>query len=223
MSGGFVDLPNVKLWFTDTGGAGDPVILLHANTGTAEAWQKNTPVLAQAGYRAIAFDRPGKGKSVIHAGMKPVSVAESLDALADHLKLGKFHLIGVAGGGYIALDYAAWRPERLQSLVLAASGLGLTLDEEALAFRKRAEIPGFRELPAEVRELSPSYRGMNPDGVARWKEIYASAKQGGGPHAPEHPRKGRLDHDAHPGHGGRCRSDVTHRGHPALGQAFEGA
>jgi pimeloyl-ACP methyl ester carboxylesterase len=185
MSGAFVDLPNVKLWVTDTGGAGEPVILLHANTGTADSWRQQTPVLAQAGYRAIAFDRPGRGRSVVHAGITPVSVAESLDALADHLALGKFHLLGVAGGAYAALDYAAWRPQRLRSLVLAATGLGLTLDEEAQTFRKRAEIPGFRELPAEVRELSPSYRGMNPDGVARWKEIYASAKQGSGPHAPE--------------------------------------
>src|SRR5215470_1349716 len=183
MSGAFVELPNAKLWVVDTGGTGEPVILLHANTGTADAWQKQLPVLAQAGYRAIAFDRPGRGKSV--AGTKPVSVTEILDALVDHLKLAKIHLIGVAGGGYVALDYAAWRPERLKSLVLAATGLGLALDEEAQRFRKLAEIPGFRDLPAEVREMSPSYRGMNPEGVARWKEIYESAKRGGGPHAPE--------------------------------------
>jgi len=185
MSGAFVDLANVKLWFIDTGGSGEPVVLLHANTGTSEAWQKQMPVLAQAGYRAIAFDRPGRGKSVVEAAQKPLSVTEYVDALADHLKLPKFHLVGVAGGGYVALDYASWRPERLRSLVLAATGIGLTLDEESLRFRKLAEIPGFRELPAEVRELSPSYRGMNPDGVARWKEIYASAKAGSGPHAPE--------------------------------------
>jgi pimeloyl-ACP methyl ester carboxylesterase len=185
MSGGFVELPNGKLWVTDTGGTGDPVILLHANTGTTEAWQKQLPALSQAGYRAIAFDRPGRGRSDFQAGPKPLSVTESLDALVEHLKLAKLHLVGVAGGGYVALDYAAWRPQRLRSLVLAATGLGLALDEEALRFRKLAEIPGFRELPPEVRELSPSYRGMNPDGVARWKEIYKSAKQGGGLHAPE--------------------------------------
>ena len=140
---------------------------------------------SRSGASAGAFDRPGKGRSVVHPGMTPVSVAESLDALADHLKLSKLHLLGVAGGGYVALDYAAWRPERLKSLVLAATGLGLALDEQGLTFRKRAEIPGFREMPAEVRELSPSYRGMNPDGVALWTEIYASAKRGSGPHAPE--------------------------------------
>jgi pimeloyl-ACP methyl ester carboxylesterase len=178
-SGIFVDLPNVKLWVSDSGGTGDPIILLHANTGTSETWQKQTPTLVGAGYRVIAFDRPGWGKSVVHEGMKPISVAEELDALADHLKLSKFHLVGVAGGGYVALDYAAWRPERLKSLVVAASGLGLMGDEEADTFRKRAAIPGFSQLPPEVREMSPSYRGTNPEGVARWKEIEEHAMQAG--------------------------------------------
>jgi pimeloyl-ACP methyl ester carboxylesterase len=178
-AGAFVELPNVKLWVTDTGGSGDPVILLHANTGTSESWRKQVPVLAQAGYRVIALDRPGWGRSVVREGMKPVSVAEDLDALADHLKLDKFHLVGTAGGGYIALDYAAWRPGRLRSLVIAASGLGLVGDEEADAFRRRAAIPGFDRAPPEVREMSPSYRGMDPQGVARWKEIEAHAAQPG--------------------------------------------
>jgi pimeloyl-ACP methyl ester carboxylesterase len=183
-SGAFVDLPNVKLWVTDTGGSGEPVILLHANTGTVENWQKQTPALTQAGYRVIAFDRPGWGKSVVHAGQKPAAVADSIEALADHLKLDKFHLLGVAGGGYIALDYAAWRPQRLKSLALAATGLGLSADEDALTFRRQAAIPGFAQLPAEVREMSPSYRGMDPQGVARWKEIYAHAKQPGAAEPP---------------------------------------
>src|SRR5436190_22727425 len=95
MSGAFVELPNVKLWVADTGGTGDPVILLHANTGTAEAWQKQLPVLAKAGYRVIAFDRPTRGKSVVKAGAKPVSGTETLDALVDHLKLTKVHIVGV--------------------------------------------------------------------------------------------------------------------------------
>src|SRR5438477_6558411 len=102
-SGVLIDLPHVRLWVTDTGGAGDPVVLMHANTGTSENWQKQTPALVGAGYRVIAFDRPGWGKSIVREGTKAISAAEDLDALADHLKLNKFHLVGVAGGGYIAL------------------------------------------------------------------------------------------------------------------------
>src|SRR5579863_5759599 len=101
-TGAYVELPNVRLWVNDTGGSGDPVILLHPNTGTSEVWQTQIPALTQAGYRVIAPDRPGWGKSFIRPGMQPVSVAEDIDALADHLKLPKFHLVGVAGGGYIS-------------------------------------------------------------------------------------------------------------------------
>jgi pimeloyl-ACP methyl ester carboxylesterase len=180
---GFVDVPGAWLWVTDSGGRGEPVVLMHANTGTVENWEKQTPALVAAGYRVIAFDRPGWGRSTVKEGPL-VSVAEDLDALADALKLDKFHLLGVAGGGYVALDYAAWRPERLRSLIIAASGLGLDGDREADTFRKQAAIPGFDKEPPEVREMSPSYRGMNPEGVARWKEIQAHAMQPGAKVAP---------------------------------------
>ncbi len=182
--GSFIELPNARLWVVDTGGSGEPVILLHANTGTAESWQKQLPALAAAGYRAIAIDRPGWGKSTLRPGAGQTSVAEVVDALADQLKLTTFHLIGTAGGGYIALDYAAWRPQRLRSLVVAASGLGLKGDQEAEDFRKGAAIPGFEKEPPEVREVSASYRGLNPAGLAQWKEIEAHSKQPGAAELP---------------------------------------
>lgn len=75
-SGGFVDLPNVKLWVTNSGGTGDPVILLHPATGTSEIWEKQTPALVEAGYRVITIDKPGWGKSMVREGMKPISLAE---------------------------------------------------------------------------------------------------------------------------------------------------
>jgi pimeloyl-ACP methyl ester carboxylesterase len=182
-SGYFVDLPESKIWVTDTGGNGDPVILLHAHTGTSESWEKQTPALARAGYRVIAFDRPGWGKSVAKAGVKPVPAADIIDALTDRLKLTSFHLIGVAHGGYIAVDYAAWRPARVKSLVIAASGLGIAGKvkggAETDALRKRAALPDFAHWPPEMRELSPFYRGTDPSGVARWKAIEAHAMQPG--------------------------------------------
>ena len=112
--GAHAELPGVKLWFIDTGGAGEPVMLLHPNTGTSETWEPQIAGLSQAGYRVIAFDRRGWGKSFADEkpGAKSGSVAEDLDALVDYLKIERFHLLGVAGGGFIAMDYAAWRPKR---------------------------------------------------------------------------------------------------------------
>lgn len=175
----FVELPNVDLWMTDSGGNGDAVILFHPNTGNSEIWQHTVPALMQAGYRAIAIDKPGWGMSIVHDPQNPNPYAETLDELFDLLELEEVHLVGTANGGYFAFDYASWRPERVLSLVIAASGLGLENDPEGDAFRERAAIPGMREQPSEIRELSPSYRGMNPDGVARWKAIHANSMQAG--------------------------------------------
>src|SRR5262249_54460344 len=58
-SGRFAELPGVKLWFTDTGGTGTPVVLLHANTGTSASWEAQAAAFAREGYRVIAFDRRG--------------------------------------------------------------------------------------------------------------------------------------------------------------------
>ena len=183
--GGYADLPGVKLWFTDTGGDGVPIVLLHANTGTSESWEAQAAAFAGQGYRVIAFDRRGWGKSLADpaTGPQPGSVAGDLDALADHLGLGKFHLVGVAGGGFVAIDYAAWRPERLRGLVVAAS-TGQFSEQEMREITARVEIPELRKQGAVYREVGPSYRGANPDGTKRWIEIEERARQPGAPAQP---------------------------------------
>jgi pimeloyl-ACP methyl ester carboxylesterase len=178
VTGAHADLPGVKLWFIDTGGAGPPVVLLHPNTGTVAIWQPQLAGFTQAGYRVIAFDRRGWGNSIPDPASGPGSVAGDLDALVDHLKLGRFHLLGVAGGGFIALDYAAWRPERLRSLIVGGS-TGAIADQEVADCIARIAIPHIREQPAHYREIGPSYRGANPEGVARWIEIDEHARQPG--------------------------------------------
>ena len=116
-------------------------------------------------------------------GPQPGSIAADLDALANHLKLDKFHLVGVAGGGFAALDYAAWRPDRLRSLVVAAS-TGQFSEQEMRDFSARLEIPDLRKHPAVYREVGPSYRGVNPEGTKRWIEIEEHAPQPGAPSQP---------------------------------------
>ena len=184
-SGRYAELPGVKLWFTDTGGTGTPIVLLHANTGTSATWEAQATAFAREGYRVIAFDRRGWGKSVADpaTGPQPGSVAADLDALVDHLKLEKFHLVGVAGGGFVSLDYAAWRPERLRSLVVAAS-TGQFAEQEMREITARVEIPELRKQAAVYREVGPSYRGVNPEGTKRWIEIEEHAQQPGAPSQP---------------------------------------
>lgn len=181
---GHAELPGVRLWYTDTGGAGVPVVFLHANTGNSESWEKNTPAFIAAGYRAIAFDRRGWGHSVADraSGPQPGSIAGDLNALVDFLGLDRFHLVGIAGGGYAAYDYVLWHPERLRSLVVAATGGGISEEE----YGGRVRIPGFTALPPEYREVSLSYIATNADGLERWLHIHHHSQQEGAPSQPLH-------------------------------------
>jgi pimeloyl-ACP methyl ester carboxylesterase len=183
---GHADLSGVRLWYTDSGGSGVPVALLHANTGNADGWQYNIPGFAEAGYRVIAFDRRGWGRSTANpdTGSQPGTIAEDLHALAEHLKLDRFHLVAVAGGGFAAYDYVLWHPERLRSLVIAASSGAIT-DDETRKLREKTALPGFASWPAEFREVSMGYMATNPEGLKQWLEIHRNSRQQGAPVQPQ--------------------------------------
>ena len=183
---GHAELAGVRLWYTDSGGNGVPVLLLHANTGNADGWQCNIPEIVEAGYRAIAFDRRGWGRSTANpnTGPQPASIAEDLHALVEHLKIYRFHLVGVAGGGFAAYDYVLWHPERLRSLVVAASG-GAIVDEELSKLREKTTLPNFRSWPPEFREVSMGYMATNPEGLKRWLEIHHNSQQPGAKAQPQ--------------------------------------
>ncbi|NNE37195.1 MAG: alpha/beta hydrolase, partial [Gammaproteobacteria bacterium] len=83
-----------------------------------------------------------------------------------------------------ALDYATYKPERLKTLTIAASGLGLQGDPEYDEYRKRAEIPGMADQPAHIREVSPDYRATNPEGLEHWQVIHEQGQQPGVARAP---------------------------------------
>ena len=63
-SGRFLTVNGVRLHYTDSGGSGAPVVLIHGNTVTFEDWQlSGVSAKAEWRYRVIAFDRPGFGYS----------------------------------------------------------------------------------------------------------------------------------------------------------------
>lgn len=180
ITGGYINLPGVELWYSDTG-EGIPVVFIHANTGTNASWKKQIDAFSSAGYRVITFDRRGWGKSIAdnRSGHQPGSVAGDLDALATRLNLPPFHLIGVAAGGFSVLDYAAWRPERLRSIVIAASNGHFTSDPSMKRLQTDIAVPSFESLSPEDREIGVSYRTAHPDGVKEWSEIERSARSSG--------------------------------------------
>lgn len=113
----------VHLHIDDSGGGGRPMVLIHGWPLSAKAWEPQVSVLQAAGYRVVAYDRRGFGRSD-----KPES-AYSYDVLADDLQrvldqcgLQDVTLVGFSmGGGEVARYIARCGESRLHSVVFAAA------------------------------------------------------------------------------------------------------
>lgn len=113
----------VRLHIEDSGGDGRAVVLIHGWPLSAQAWALQVPVLKAAGYRVVAYDRRGFGRSD-----KPAS-AYDYDVLADDLErvmaqcdLQDVTLVGFSmGGGEVARYIARHGESRLHSVVFAAA------------------------------------------------------------------------------------------------------
>jgi pimeloyl-ACP methyl ester carboxylesterase len=177
------------LFYTDTGGNGVPVVLMHAATGSVRAWDNQTPAFVKAGYRVIAFDRRGWGRTTVDADTPPGTAADDLIALMDSLRVDRFHLVGTAAGGFVTLDTALSFPTRLRSIVVANS-IGGVQDAEFVELGRRLRPAEFTAMPPELREVSPSYRAANPDGTRRWVELEKMSRAPGAP--PAQPLKNTI-------------------------------
>src|SRR5215471_1198573 len=94
---------SIHLYYEDHG-SGQPVVLIHGYPLNSASWEKQVPALLKAGYRVIAYDRRGFGKSSQPAtGYNYDTFAEDLHRLVQHLKLRDFVLVGFSmGGGEVA-------------------------------------------------------------------------------------------------------------------------
>jgi pimeloyl-ACP methyl ester carboxylesterase len=97
--------------------------------------------------------------------------------LMEYLRVPKFHLVGSAAGGGVAMDYALSHPERLLSLTMACA-VGGVEDKEYVEHVESLRPKGFDAMPAIFRELSPAYRAANPDGAAAWAALERAAITG---------------------------------------------
>ncbi len=155
-----IDLPAGRIFYRDSGGAGNPLVCLHAASGNSMLWEYQIPAFTAAGFRFIALDHKATARGSNSSAL--------LEGLLAKLQIERCHLLGTAAGGGAALQFALTHPQKLRSLIVANS-IGFVLDQEYLDMSKRIRPPQFfNELPLEFRELGPSYRAANTAGAARW-------------------------------------------------------
>ncbi len=113
----------VALHIDDTGGNGRPVVLIHGWPLSTAAWKLQVEPLRSAGYRVIAYDRRGFGRSEKpSSGFDYDTLTADLAGIVDDLDLRDATLVGFSmGGGEVARYLATYGGERLRSVVFASA------------------------------------------------------------------------------------------------------
>jgi non-heme chloroperoxidase len=95
-----------SVYIKDWGGSGRPVILTHAWPLSADVWDGPAAALSEAGYRVVAYDRRGFGRSdKPAAGYDFDTFSDDLAAVIRELKLREAALIGYSMGGGEVVRY----------------------------------------------------------------------------------------------------------------------
>ncbi len=114
---------DIELHYQDHG-TGPAVILIHGWPLSGSSWEKQTPALLQAGYRVIAYDRRGFGKSSQPAfGYDADTLANDLDALIKHLQVERAAFVGFSMGGCELARYAGLHGSAKMSQVVFISAV----------------------------------------------------------------------------------------------------
>ena len=106
-------------------GEGPPVLLLHGFPDSLDLWRHQVPALTGAGFRVIAPDLRGFGRSdapeEVEAYALP-AVMEDVVGLLDQLEVPTTHVVGHDWGAALAWGLAALQPDRVERLVALSVG-----------------------------------------------------------------------------------------------------
>jgi 3-oxoadipate enol-lactonase len=117
---GFLEVEGGRIYY-EVEGAGHPLLLIHGGLGSLRMWDDQVPAFAER-YRVIRYDTRGFGQTETDE----VAFSNPADAIAvlDHAGAASAHVVGQSRGAMIALDVVIDSPERCDSLVSVAGGIG---------------------------------------------------------------------------------------------------
>jgi pimeloyl-ACP methyl ester carboxylesterase len=155
--GRHAEIGGARIWFAEWGpkSGGAPVLLLHGGFGNSNYFGRLIPVLVAHGYRVVAMDSRGHGRSTRND--TPLTydlMAQDVLGLLDRLEISTVYLVGWSDGGIIGLDLAMTHPERLAGL---------------FAFGANADVSGVKEgaektpvFGAYLARTAQEYRVLSP-------------------------------------------------------------
>ncbi len=161
-----------------SGQAGRPVItFLNGLTQNAGLWKSYAEHFVPRGYRVLAYDMLGQGRS-----SKPVidialaTHADLLDSLLQQLDIDKTHLCSISFGGIVALDFAIRYGHRLHSLTAMSTLAELTPQLEMLG---TVMLQGLAEVGLPYLQSMLYPMNMSSEWIAANRQRIAAMKRAG--------------------------------------------
>jgi pimeloyl-ACP methyl ester carboxylesterase len=145
-----------------------PVLLLHGGFANSDYFGHLVPALIQHGYRVIAMDSRGHGRSSRSAQHTTYHLmAEDVIALLNQLKVAKASIVGWSDGGVIGLDLEIHHPERVARLFAFGA------DADTSGLKEGFEKSLFGEYMARTKD---EYARLAPD-PADWSGFSADLER----------------------------------------------
>jgi len=199
---GFADVDGGRLYY-ETAGAGRPLVLLHAGIADSRMWDAQMAVFASH-YQVIRYDQRGYGLSSVPDA--PYAPVRDLQQLLHYLGVGAALLVGLSGGGLLALDFALEYPEMVDAMVVTAPGLSGFQWSPALeaqgrqlaATLERGDVPAAVDLWLALWVDGPAAPAGRADPAVRERmrelltDLFSRRRDAGEPRLLEPPAIGRL-------------------------------
>lgn len=186
-AGKCINISDIKVYY-EIYGEGEPLLLLHGNSGSIESFIYQIPELSKH-FRVIAVDSRAQGRTTdSEKEITYALMASDMAELIDRLNLGKVNVVGWSDGGNIGLELAFSHPEKVIKVVaiganythenyLAPPDSVMMMPDDPLIIRASAMIKRFgsafeRLSPDKTRkdiiqkklaELMEKYPNFTPD------------------------------------------------------------
>ncbi len=158
--GKYFETNGVKLYY-EMYGTGEPLLLLHGNSQSIDAFDKQIPFF-QTKYKVIIPDCRGRGKSTDNDTELTYDIqASDMNNFLDYLKIDSANIIGWSDGGIIGLLMAKDYPKKVKKLI--ASGANVQQDTLAYfpkmynRFKKQLADTSFKGINRKLINLMVKY------------------------------------------------------------------
>lgn len=166
---------DVEIHYEETG-QGFPVIFCHEFAGDCRSWEQQVRHFARR-YRVITYNYRGYPPSSVPSQPAAYSqdiLISDMRALLKGLSIDRAHVVGIATGGNLALNFAIAHPDVTKSAIVAGAGAGTVDRENWLAGTKAMAEAVARQGAAAIVESiegAPQRQALRTKDPRAWDEF----------------------------------------------------